>query len=214
MPVRPLTRYTAVLLTALLAGSAVEAVAARPRAPAERATTASREISARRVSSTAVAARAGQIDGAERRAKLGALRARWPVSGPINSDFGARRSPWRVRAHRGVDIGARPGTPVRAPLGGAVAFAGWRSGYGKTVVIDHGGEFHTLYGHLSSVGVRRGQRIDAGTPIGRTGATGNASGPHLHYELLVRGRAVNPRGAISPVPAPRGAASRATAPAP
>jgi len=190
MAVGVLARGTAMALVALMAAGTVEALAARPGQPAR-----------------------GHPDALVRQARLGALRSRWPVQGRINSDFGAPRSAWRSRSHRGVDIGARPGTPVRAPLGGAVAFAGWRSGYGKTVILDHGGEVRTLYGHLSRVGVRRGQRVEAGAPIGLTGATGNASGPHLHYEMLVRGRSVNPRDAVSRGAGPRRADAQARAPA-
>jgi murein DD-endopeptidase MepM/ murein hydrolase activator NlpD len=123
---------------------------------------------------------------------LAALRSRWPVRGPINSDFGARRWSWRHRAHRGIDIGAARGTPVRVPAAGTVVFAGWRNGYGRTIIIDHGDRVHTLYGHLSRLGVRRGQTVRQGTAIGSTGSTGHASGPHLHYEILVRSRPVNP----------------------
>jgi murein DD-endopeptidase MepM/ murein hydrolase activator NlpD len=121
------------------------------------------------------------------------LRARWPVRGPINSGFGTRGSFWSRHFHAGVDIGARRGTPVRAPAAGTVAFAGWRSGYGRTVIIDHGGQVRSLYGHLSKVDVRPRQRVAAGAEIGLTGKTGNASGSHLHYEVLVNGSPVNPR---------------------
>lgn len=95
--------------------------------------------------------------------------------------------------HTGVDIGAARGTPVRVPAAGTVSFVGWRGGYGRTIIIDHGHQVHTLYGHLSQLGVRRGQLVAQGTTIGSTGSTGRASGPHLHYEILVRGRPVNPR---------------------
>jgi murein DD-endopeptidase MepM/ murein hydrolase activator NlpD len=125
---------------------------------------------------------------------LARLRARWPVSGPINSGFGARRTSWwRHRAHTGVDIGAPRGTPVRTPATGRVAFTGWRGGYGKTIVIDHGNRVHTLYAHLSRYRVRRGQLVQRGSTIGTTGSTGHASGPHLHYEILVNDRPLNPR---------------------
>jgi murein DD-endopeptidase MepM/ murein hydrolase activator NlpD len=124
---------------------------------------------------------------------LSTLRAHWPVRGPINSRFGTRTSFWGRHAHTGVDIGARRGTPVHAPAAGTVAFAGWRRGYGRTVVIDHGGQVRSLYGHLSRLEVRSSQRVTAGAEIGRTGTTGNASGPHLHYEVRVKGSPVNPR---------------------
>ena len=128
---------------------------------------------------------------------LATLRARWPVRGPINSGFGTRGSLWGKHFHRGVDIGARRGTPVHAPDAGTVAFAGWRSGYGRTVVIDHGRQVRTVYGHLSRLDVRPSQRVAAGAEIGLTGTTGNASGPHLHYEVLVKGSPVNPRDRAS-----------------
>jgi len=127
------------------------------------------------------------------RETLAALRSGWPVPGPVNSSFGRRGSFWGSHFHKGVDIGARRGTPVHAPASGTVAFAGWRSGYGRTVVIDHGGQVRSLYGHLSKVDVRSTQRVVAGAAIGRTGTTGNASGSHLHYEILVKGHPVNPR---------------------
>jgi murein DD-endopeptidase MepM/ murein hydrolase activator NlpD len=74
-----------------------------------------------------------------------------------------------------------------------VAFVGWRSGYGRTIVIDHGHQISTLYGHLAKPDVVRGQTVEEGAGIGLIGATGHASGPHLHYEVLVNGRPVNPR---------------------
>ena len=123
---------------------------------------------------------------------LAALRFRWPVYGPISSDFGVPR-PSRTGFHAGVDIGASRGTFVRAPAGGTVAFVGWRSGYGRTIVIDHGHQISTLYGHLAKPDVVRGQTVEEGAGIGLIGATGHASGPHLHYEVLVNGRPVNPR---------------------
>jgi murein DD-endopeptidase MepM/ murein hydrolase activator NlpD len=123
---------------------------------------------------------------------LAALRFRWPVYGPISSGFGAPRAS-ETGFHAGVDIAARRGTFVRAPAGGTVAFAGWRSGYGRTIVIDHGHQISTLYGHLAKRDVVRGQTVEAGAEIGLIGATGHASGPHLHYEILENGRPVNPR---------------------
>src|SRR5262249_50675867 len=116
---------------------------------------------------------------------LAALRAKWPVRGPIHSGYGPRGSFWGRHFHTGVDIGARRRTPVHAPASGTIAFAGWRGGYGRTVIIDHGRQVQSLYGHLSKVDVRRGQTVAAGTQIGRTGSTGHSSGPHLHYEILV-----------------------------
>jgi len=126
-------------------------------------------------------------------ATLAALRERWPVRGPLNSTFGLRGRFWRKRFHAGVDIGARPGTPVKAPAPGVVVFAGWRRGYGRTIIIDHGRRVRSVYAHLSGFDVKARQRVAAGTRIGRTGTTGHSSGPHLHYEVLINGRPVNPR---------------------
>jgi murein DD-endopeptidase MepM/ murein hydrolase activator NlpD len=125
---------------------------------------------------------------------LNTLGSPWPVRGPINSDYGAGRRSWRRhRVHTGIDIGAPHGTTVRAPATGRVVSAGWRSGYGRTIVIDHGNRVHTLYTHLAKVGVRRGQLIKSGSAIGSSGSTGYVTGPHLHYEVLVNGRPRNPR---------------------
>jgi murein DD-endopeptidase MepM/ murein hydrolase activator NlpD len=126
---------------------------------------------------------------------LAALRSRWPVDGPINSDFGSPRTAPPKRFHAGIDIGARSGTSVHAPAPGTVAFVGWRSRYGRTIIVDHGHQIRTLYGHLSKVAVKPGQKVERGAAVGLTGASGNASGPHLHYEVLLNGRPVNPRAA-------------------
>ncbi|MBX6394460.1 MAG: peptidoglycan DD-metalloendopeptidase family protein [Alicyclobacillaceae bacterium] len=115
----------------------------------------------------------------------------WPTtSHAITSPFGE----WRGRErHPGVDIGAPYGAPVYASNGGRVIFAGWDSGgYGLCVRIDHGGGIVTVYGHLSQVLVAPGQAVAQGQVIGRVGATGEATGPHLHYEVRVGGRVVNP----------------------
>lgn len=131
---------------------------------------------------------------------LSALRLHWPVRGPINSGFGARRSlGGRGDVHTGVDIGARAGTPVRAPARGIVAFVGWQNGYGRTIVLEHGHRVQSLYGHLSKFVVKRGQRVEQGTIIGLTGNSGHSSGPHLHYEVRVNERPINPRDSGSPV---------------
>ena len=126
---------------------------------------------------------------------LTALQLYWPVQGPINSDFGTRRSSGaRGDVHAGVDIGARAGTPVRAPARAIVAFAGWQNGYGRTIILEHGLGVQSLYGHLSRFVVKRGQRVEQDATIGLTGNSGHSSGPHLHYEVRVNERPVNPRG--------------------
>jgi murein DD-endopeptidase MepM/ murein hydrolase activator NlpD len=99
-----------------------------------------------------------------------------------------------VRPHRGVDYGAATGTPVQVTGDGQVAFAGRQGGYGNVIIIDHGRGNRTLYGHLSrfATGLRVGQRVDQGKVIGFVGATGWATGPHLHYEFQVNGQTVDP----------------------
>ena len=125
---------------------------------------------------------------------LAALPSRWPVRGPVNSSFGARSSPWSAKSefHSGLDIGAPVGTEVRAPAPGVVVFAGAHPEYGQAIIVDHGNDTKSLYGHLSRLGVHVNQTIHRGDVIALTGNTGRSSGPHLHYEIQVRGQAVNP----------------------
>lgn len=126
---------------------------------------------------------------------LASLPSRWPVRGAVNSEYGSRQSPWTKERefHGGMDIAAGSGTSVRAPSTGTVVFAGTQAEYGQTVILDHGPEIKTVYGHLSKVLVSVGQRVERGTELGLSGNTGRSSGPHLHYEIVVKGQAVNPR---------------------
>src|SRR5216117_52383 len=126
---------------------------------------------------------------------LAALPSRWPVRGAVNSEFGMRQSPWTKEPefHAGMDIGANRGTAVQAPAAGTVVFAGTAPEYGNAVIVDHGQDIKSQYGHLSEVSVKPGQKVERGTLLAHTGNTGRSSGPHLHYEILVKGRAVNPR---------------------
>ena len=96
------------------------------------------------------------------------------------------------RMHTGVDIAAPRGTPIRAAAKGMVVYAGWRGGYGKCVIIDHGSGVATLYAHMSRISVSRGQIVNRGAVIGTVGSTGLATGPHLHFEVRKFGRPVNP----------------------
>jgi murein DD-endopeptidase MepM/ murein hydrolase activator NlpD len=98
----------------------------------------------------------------------------------------------KIRAHKGIDYAAPIGTPIRAAGDGTVVFAGVRNGFGNVVMIQHGGVYTTLYGHMSKIGVKNGARVSQGQIIGAVGMTGLASGPHLHYEFHVNGTAVNP----------------------
>ena len=118
-----------------------------------------------------------------------------PVNGRLTSGFGWRRNPWGGRGgemHTGVDIAARTGTPIRATGGGTVVFAGWEGAFGNKVVIDHGFGIQTLYAHNSVNLVEVGQRVTRGETIARVGSTGRSTGPHVHYEVLVNGVAVDP----------------------
>ena len=120
-----------------------------------------------------------------------------PVEGArVSSVFGRRTHPvyGNVRMHTGVDFAAARGTPVQATAPGRVSFIGWRNGYGRVVEISHGSDTTTRYAHLSAVpdGLAQGQRVAAGDLIGRVGATGTATGPNLHYEVLVDGRPTDP----------------------
>jgi murein DD-endopeptidase MepM/ murein hydrolase activator NlpD len=119
----------------------------------------------------------------------------WPVRGQITSRFGARRDPWddEPSHHFGIDIQAKYGLPVTATGDGRVIFAGRDAGYGRLVILDHGADIDTFYAHLSAIYVREGQRIRRGEPIGAVGASGRATGTHLHYEVRVAGSPVDPR---------------------
>jgi murein DD-endopeptidase MepM/ murein hydrolase activator NlpD len=119
----------------------------------------------------------------------------WPVRGEITSDFG-----WRVhpifktrRFHSGLDLAVPYGTPVAAAAGGTVILSGWVGGYGKTVIIDHGGGISSLYGHNSTLLVQEGSVVRSGQIISKVGTTGFSTGPHVHFEVRKNGEAVDPR---------------------
>ncbi|MGB2953825.1 MAG: peptidoglycan DD-metalloendopeptidase family protein [Gaiellaceae bacterium] len=120
------------------------------------------------------------------------LALAWPLRGPVGSPFGPRGNGF----HPGIDIVALEGTPVGAALGGRVVFAGWNGGYGRLVVVAHGSGVRSFYAHLSSFAVHRGERVGTGDRVGLVGASGVASGPHLHFEVRVRGAAVDPLPAL------------------
>lgn len=117
---------------------------------------------------------------------------RWPVQGTMTSPWGLRMDGWLPEVHRGVDIAVPSGTPVRAMSGGTVEFAGTMSGYGYTVILRHWGVTRTLYAHLSELRVRTGDRVRGQDVIALSGATGNASGPHLHFEVIRGGNTEDP----------------------
>jgi murein DD-endopeptidase MepM/ murein hydrolase activator NlpD len=116
-----------------------------------------------------------------------------PCNGVITSNFGWRAlSRHHARMHLGVDIAAPSGSPVVAPADGRVAFAGHKGGYGLAVIIDHGGELTTLYGHNSKLFVKEGDVVKRGQEISLVGSTGHSTGPHVHYEVRIDGNPINP----------------------
>jgi hypothetical protein len=117
----------------------------------------------------------------------------WPLQAPIGDPFGPRGD----RFHAGIDLIASQGTPVQAAASGRVVFAGFASGgWGRLVVVLHSGGVRTLYAHLSKIDVRLGAMVATGTRVGLVGSSGDATGPHLHFEVRVRGAAVDPTGAL------------------
>lgn len=117
------------------------------------------------------------------------------------SNFGMRRHPitGEIKPHTGTDFGAAPGTPVMAAAGGTVTRAEWAGGYGNLVELDHNG-FVTRYAHLSRIDVSRGQIVAPGQVVGAVGSTGDSTGPHLHFEVRVKGKPVDPMTVLSKVP--------------
>ncbi len=118
----------------------------------------------------------------------------WPINGPITSEFGWRTHPifGTARYHSGLDIGGDYGDPILAADAGTVIYAGWISGYGNAVIIDHGGGITSLYGHNQSLNVSEGQRVTQGQVIAYCGSTGNSTGPHCHFEVRENGEPVSP----------------------
>ena len=117
-----------------------------------------------------------------------------PTRGRVTSRYGSRRHPvtGRTQIHEGIDLAAPTGTPIVATADGVVLFGGSRAGYGRTVIINHGYGFQTLYGHASKIAVRVGQRVKRGQVIAYVGSSGVSTGSHLHYEVRVSGKPVNP----------------------
>jgi murein DD-endopeptidase MepM/ murein hydrolase activator NlpD len=133
---------------------------------------------------------------AERRAdQLLLTPSLWPVAGPIRSSYGRRRDPFTGESemHRGLDIGAIYGTEVRAPANALVVLAQRQSAYGNLIVLDHGDGITTRYGHLAQFNIEKGNRVEKGDIIGFVGSTGRSTGPHLHYEVRLEERTLNPR---------------------
>jgi murein DD-endopeptidase MepM/ murein hydrolase activator NlpD len=115
-----------------------------------------------------------------------------PVKGVVTSEFGIRNG----RPHKGIDISASVGEPIYAALDGKVAYVGTQRGYGNVIILEHDNYIMTVYAHNESNLVRLGETVKKGQPIGTLGKTGSTSGPHLHFEYRVRGRAINPRNVL------------------
>jgi murein DD-endopeptidase MepM/ murein hydrolase activator NlpD len=116
----------------------------------------------------------------------------WPVHGPVTSPFGLRLRGLRPEIHRGVDVSVPTGTPVHAMAPGRVRFAGTMRGYGRVVILDHGGGVRSLYAHLSEIHVQTGDEVHGHGVIGLSGRSGDATGPHLHFEVWRYDRPVDP----------------------
>ncbi len=122
-----------------------------------------------------------------------------PTKGKVSSYFGYRKDPFHKRKalHTGIDFGTGTGTPVITTADGVIKSAGWHKGYGKFVVVQHKGGYKTLYGHLSKINVRKGQKVRSGELIGKVGSTGRSTGPHLHYEVYKDGKRINPKNYLT-----------------
>ncbi|HEY3922440.1 MAG TPA: peptidoglycan DD-metalloendopeptidase family protein [Gaiellaceae bacterium] len=118
----------------------------------------------------------------------------WPVSGPVTSPFGPRCLEGVCGFHPGLDIGVPEGTPIEAAAAGTVIYCGWEEGYGNFVMIDHGNNLVTGYGHQSRIAVTCGEHVGQGQVIGYSGCTGFCTGPHVHFEVRVDGKPVDPMG--------------------
>jgi murein DD-endopeptidase MepM/ murein hydrolase activator NlpD len=134
-------------------------------------------------------------------ARLAATPSIMPTKGWLSSAFSSMRTHpilHVARPHEGIDVTAPMGSPIEAPAGGVVLDAGWESGYGNTVTIDHGFGIATKFAHASKILVKTGQRVARGERIALVGNTGLATGPHLHYEVHVNGRPVDPLKYVIP----------------
>jgi len=137
----------------------------------------------------------GAMVARERAARLPPPNMVMPVSGRISSRFATSRLHPILdifRAHRGVDVAAPHGTRIVAPASGRVRYVGWRVGYGLTVELEHSGGVVSRLAHCGRALVKVGDRVAIGTPVATVGATGIATGPHVHFEILTRGRSVDP----------------------
>jgi len=127
----------------------------------------------------------------------------WAHLGKINNEFGFRRNPFGGRAyefHPGMDIDGERGDMVLAPASGTIVWAGYKGGYGNLVEIDHGNGLTTCYGHMSKLEGEVGETVTRGQLIGYIGSTGRSTGPHLHFEVRLNEKPINPRHFLPPEP--------------
>jgi murein DD-endopeptidase MepM/ murein hydrolase activator NlpD len=135
-----------------------------------------------------------------RQRTIAALPSLNPVDGSISAGYGWRVNPW-PEFHKGLDLAADYGTPVRAAADGIVRSTGWDGGFGNKVDIDHENGYHTWYAHLSRFAVAPGRHVRKGEIIAYVGATGEATGPHLHYQVMLGGQAIDPYPYLNGIPA-------------
>lgn len=152
-------------------------IASRSAATTARNTTNTKKNSAKAVTATAT---------------VSTNKGGWslPIKGTVTSEFGKRKSGY----HHGIDLAAPKGTTIRAAKAGTVLHSGWYNNiYGNAVIIDHGNGQKTLYAHCSKTTAKEGAKVSAGTAIALVGSTGNSTGPHVHFEIYINGKTVNPR---------------------
>jgi murein DD-endopeptidase MepM/ murein hydrolase activator NlpD len=119
----------------------------------------------------------------------------YPAQGHVTSPYGRREDPFTkiITFHSGIDIAASLGNPIRATADGVVSYSGWTSHSGNVVILEHGLGFSTVYAHNNRNGVKVGQKMKRGNLVGYVGSTGKSTGPHVHYEIWEKGKAVNPQ---------------------
>lgn len=148
-------------------------------------------------------------DVERRESLMNATPSIWPIHGWLSAGYGMRRDPFTGQRdfHPGLDISAERGTPIHATAAGTVEFADRHGDYGNLIVLNHGYGLVTRYGHLSRFAARPGQKVKRGDVVGYVGATGRATGTHLHYEVFANGKLVNPLQLLVGKQSDRGSAS-------
>ncbi|HUP88865.1 MAG TPA: M23 family metallopeptidase [Longimicrobiales bacterium] len=133
-------------------------------------------------------------------ALLGCALPRWPVEAPLTSPYGVRFRGLSPDMHKGVDLAAPLGTPVLAMKRGTVEFAGEMRGYGLVVMLRHGRNVRTVYAHLSQISVKKGDAVEGRQTLGLSGQSGDATGPHLHFEVQRWGHEEDPVQLLGGIP--------------